>query len=91
MNNVIASKSCRRNFVKSSLSILAGAGALAHLSQSAEAATSDEIVLGVQSYTYRNFDLEPTLKRLQELGVKMPSFIPSIFLPPVIVRSCKPY
>lgn len=98
MNNVIASKSCRRNFVKSSLSILAGAGALAHLSQSAEAATSDEIVLGVQSYTYRNFDLEPTLKRLQELGVKNAEFY-SKHIPPTsnsaqlqaILKLCKEY
>lgn len=98
MNNVIASKSCRRNFVKSSLSILAGAGALAHLSQPAEAATSDEIVLGVQSYTYRNFDLEPTLKRLQELGVKNAEFY-SKHIPPAsnsaqlqaILKLCKEY
>src|SRR5207249_4882797 len=30
--------------------------------------------LGVQSYTFRNFDLEPALKRIQELGLKYVEF-----------------
>lgn len=31
-------------------------------------------ILGVQSYTFRNFDLEPTLKRIQELGLHYVEF-----------------
>jgi len=30
--------------------------------------------LGVQSYTFRNFDLEPSLKRMKELGIKHAEF-----------------
>jgi len=32
------------------------------------------ISLGVQSYTFRNFDLEPALKRIKELGIKKAEF-----------------
>ena len=32
------------------------------------------IWLGVQSYTFRNFDLEPALKRIKELGIKHAEF-----------------
>src|SRR5947207_11952352 len=31
-------------------------------------------LVGVQSYTFRNFDLEPALKRIQELGLKYGEF-----------------
>jgi inosose dehydratase len=37
--------------------------------------------LGVQSYTFRNFDLEPALKRIKELGIKHAEFY-SKHIPP---------
>jgi sugar phosphate isomerase/epimerase len=39
------------------------------------------ISLGVQSYTFRNFDLEPALKRIKELGIKNAEFY-SKHIPP---------
>lgn len=58
----------RRQFLRHS-----GAGALALLLPGATRAADSEpfggFSLGVQSYTYRQFDLEPTLKRLKELGI----------------------
>jgi inosose dehydratase len=39
------------------------------------------ISLGVQSYTFRNFDLEPALKRIKELGLKYAEFY-SKHIPP---------
>jgi inosose dehydratase len=40
------------------------------------AAAAEELgfTFGVQSYTFRNFDLEPALKRIQELGLKYAEF-----------------
>jgi inosose dehydratase len=34
------------------------------------------IALGVQSYTFRDFDLEPALKRIKELGLRNAEFFP---------------
>ena len=56
------------------------------------------ITLGVQSYTFRNFDLEPALKRIQELGLKQAEFY-SKHLPPDatgdklkgLLKLCKEY
>src|SRR3569623_1124580 len=56
------------------------------------------ISLGVQSYTFRNFDLEPALKRIQELGLKNAEFY-SKHIPPdsspeklkAILALCKEY
>jgi sugar phosphate isomerase/epimerase len=67
----------RRSFLASSASAAAGlfgAGAT-------RAADSDKISLGVQSYTFRNFDLEPALKRMKELGVTHAEFY-SKHIPP---------
>ncbi|MBA4062796.1 MAG: hypothetical protein C0501_03650 [Isosphaera sp.] len=38
------------------------------------AAADAGIVVGVQSYTFRNFDLEPALKRMKDLGVTHAEF-----------------
>jgi sugar phosphate isomerase/epimerase len=52
-----------------------GAGAMAAASVPALASSDDKtdpfggFKLGVQSYTFRNFDTEPALKRIQELGL----------------------
>src|SRR5207248_2708799 len=57
----------RRSFLQAS----AAAGA-ALLAPRTVAAADEEFAgfkLGVQSYTFRNFDLEPALKRIQELGL----------------------
>jgi sugar phosphate isomerase/epimerase len=45
------------------------------------AAEENAIGLGVQSYTFRNFDLEPALKRMKELGLKYAEFY-SKHIPP---------
>jgi len=47
----------------------------------AVAAEASKITLGVQSYTFRNFDLEPALKRIKELGLKYAEFY-SKHIPP---------
>jgi sugar phosphate isomerase/epimerase len=86
----------RRSFLKAS----AAAGA-ALLAPGTLAAAEDEVAgfkLGVQSYTFRNFDLEPMLKRTQELGLKYAEFY-SKHIPPnstpeklkAILALCKDY
>jgi sugar phosphate isomerase/epimerase len=67
----------RRSFLASSA---AAAGLLA-IPQAASAKQTSPISLGVQSYTFRNFDLEPALKRMKELGIKHAEFY-SKHLPP---------
>lgn len=64
----------RRSFLQASAAGLAG---VALGTRSAAAATGDltpDISLGVQSYTFRNFDLEPALKRMKELGLANAEF-----------------
>lgn len=86
----------RRSFLKAT----AAAGA-ALLAPHAATAADDEFAgfkLGVQSYTFRNFDLEPMLKRTQELGLKYAEFY-SKHIPPAsppdklkaILALCKEY
>ncbi|MFO0821599.1 MAG: sugar phosphate isomerase/epimerase [Gemmataceae bacterium] len=67
----------RRSFLSSSA---AAAGLLA-IPQATIAKQTSPISLGVQSYTFRNFDLEPALKRMKELGIKHAEFY-SKHLPP---------
>ncbi len=67
----------RRSFLASSA---AAAGLLA-VPQLATAEEKGKISLGVQSYTFRNFDLEPALKRMKELGLKNAEFY-SKHIPP---------
>jgi sugar phosphate isomerase/epimerase len=85
----------RRSFLKASAA--AGAALLAPRGLAA----ADEFAgfkLGVQSYTFRNFDLEPMLKRTQELGLKYAEFY-SKHIPPnsppekikAILALCKDY
>lgn len=62
----------RRSFLQMSTATAAGLAALPSLLTSAEADKSDPFggfVLGIQSYTFRNFDLEPALKRTKDLGL----------------------
>jgi sugar phosphate isomerase/epimerase len=56
--------------------LAAGAAAATGLltSRSLFAAETSKISLGVQSYTFREFDLEPALKRIKELGLKYAEF-----------------
>jgi sugar phosphate isomerase/epimerase len=85
----------RRSFLKASAA--AGAALLAPHTLAA----ADEFAgfkLGVQSYTFRNFDLEPMLKKTQELGLKYAEFyqkhIPATSTPDklkAILALCKEY
>ncbi len=59
----------RRTFLGSS-ALCAGSLLLPRL----QAADNLGFQLGVQSYTFRDFDLEPALKRIQELGLKGAEF-----------------
>ena len=72
----------RRSFLQSSA--LAVGGGLAFTNPLPAAEEGDlgaGISLGVQSYTFRNFDLEPALKRIKELGIKNAEFY-SKHIPP---------
>src|SRR6185312_9228158 len=89
----------RRSFLQAS-----GAAAAGLLLPQASFAASEDgdlgagISLGVQSYTFRNFDLEPALKRIQELGLKYAELY-SKHIPPEsrpeklkgILKLCKEY
>lgn len=68
----------RRSFLASSA---AAAGLLAMPKIATAADEKPAISLGVQSYTFRNFDLEPALKRMKELGLKYAEFY-SKHIPP---------
>jgi sugar phosphate isomerase/epimerase len=61
----------RRRFLQ-----VAGAGALslALPGQGSAADAFGGFILGVQSYTFRNFDLEPCLKRIKDLGLNSAEF-----------------
>ena len=62
----------RRAFLAASATATAG-----FLSAHAAPAPAREpIGLGVQSYTFREFDLEPALKKMKELGLKYAEFFP---------------
>jgi len=67
----------RRSFLTTS----AAAAGLLTLPKLAIAEEKSKISLGVQSYTFRNFDLEPALKRMKELGIKNAEFY-SKHIPP---------
>jgi sugar phosphate isomerase/epimerase len=59
----------RRQFLHASAAILAGASALP-----AQDDPFGGFILGIQSYTFRNFDLEQALKRTQGLGLRYGEF-----------------
>src|SRR5688572_20949492 len=64
----------RRGFLQTSA---AAALAIAGAAPDIRAADKDDFggfIMGVQSYTFRNFDLEPALKRIQELGLHYVEF-----------------
>ncbi len=81
----------RRSFLASSASLVAGSIALAHTRPAA-------IPIGMQSYTFRNFDLERSLKFMQQLGINQAEFyqkhIPLNSKPEqiqAILKLCKEY
>ena len=87
----------RRTFLKTT----AAAGAALLAPRSLTAAQPDAFggfKLGVQSYTFRKFDLEPALKRISELGLKYAEFYQE-HIPPksspdklkAILALCKEY
>lgn len=85
----------RRSFLK--LSAVALGGSVLSSAPAAAEVTAG-ITLGVQSYTFRNFDLEPALKRIKDLGVKYAEFynkhIPTNSSPEklkAILALCKEY
>jgi sugar phosphate isomerase/epimerase len=83
----------RRTFLAASAATAAGL-----LAGRAAAAEDLGFTIGVQSYTFRNFDLEPALKRIKELGLKHAEFY-SKHIPPdsspdalkEILKLCKEY
>ena len=86
----------RRSFLKAS-AVAVGAGVFAsRVAPAAEDFAGFKV--GVQSYTFRNFDLEQALKRTQELGLKYAEFY-SKHIPPTskpedlktILKLCKEY
>jgi sugar phosphate isomerase/epimerase len=68
----------RRSFLRTSAATAAG---LLALPGAVNADETGKITLAVQSYTFRNFDLEPALKRIKELGLKAAEFY-SKHIPP---------
>ena len=86
----------RRSFLQATAT--AGATLLAPRAATAAADEFAGFKLGVQSYTFRNFDLEPMLKRTQELGLKYAEFY-NKHIPPTsppeklqaILALCKEY
>jgi len=62
----------RRGFLQAGVAATAAACGLAHADDKND--PFGGFVLGIQSYTFRNFDLEPALKRTQELGLKYAEF-----------------
>src|SRR4051794_36379842 len=87
----------RRAFLAASAATAASAAGL--LAGHAPAPLDDlGFTLGVQTYTFRNFDLEPALKRIKELGLKHAEFyskhIPAESSPEQIkeiLKLCKEY
>ena len=87
----------RRSFLKAS-AVAVGGGLFAPRTVAAEADLGGGITLGVQSYTFRNFDLEPALKRMKELGITAGEFY-SKHIPPAatpdqlagILKLCQEY
>ncbi|MDB5313816.1 MAG: sugar phosphate isomerase/epimerase [Gemmataceae bacterium] len=88
----------RRSFLKTSALAVGGGVLTTRSAPAVEADLGGGISLGVQSYTFRNFDLEPALKRIQELGLKKAEFY-SKHIPPgsspdqlkEILKLCKDY
>ena len=73
------SKNSRRVFVKqASLALLGTSLATTSILKAQEflgkKQSTPKIILGVQTYTYRNFDLETALKKMKELGVTQAEF-----------------
>src|SRR5436190_10272945 len=64
----------RRSFLRTSLGTLAAAGLPSLLRADKPKDEFGGFIFGVQSYSFRNFDLEPALKRIQELGLKYVEF-----------------
>jgi sugar phosphate isomerase/epimerase len=61
----------RRSFLKLSAAALGGSFLAA---RPAAADVTDGITLGVQSYTFRNFDLERALKHMKDVGLRYAEF-----------------
>lgn len=88
----------RRSFLQASGAAAAGLLLPRNSFAASEDGDLDGISLGVQSYTFRNFDLEPALKRIKELGIKHAEFY-SKHIPPnasadklkAILALCKEY
>lgn len=87
----------RRSFLQAS-AIAVGGSLMGARSSRAADDLGHGLALGVQSYTFRNFDLDPALKRMQELGIKYAEFY-SKHIPPdsspdkvkEILKLCKEY
>jgi len=63
----------RRGFIQTA-AVAAGAALVPKWSHAAEVDPFGGFTFGVQSYSFRNFDLEQSLKRIQDLGLKYAEF-----------------
>ncbi len=88
----------RRRFLQAGAAALTAAALPANLFAADAKDPFGGFILGVQSYTYRNFDLESALKRIQGLGLKHAEFyqkhIPVESTPEqlqVLLKLCKEY
>lgn len=64
----------RRAFLKTTAAAAVGGGLLGTRSTATAQDIVPGITLGVQSYTFRNFDLEAALKRMKQLGIQQAEF-----------------
>jgi sugar phosphate isomerase/epimerase len=71
----------RRSFLSTSAAILGGSILGSRAAAQPAGDLGAGISLGVQSYTFRNFDLDPALKRIKELGIRYAEFY-SKHIPP---------
>jgi len=77
MSHIEGQLTTRRQFSQGVFAAALAWGALRGSSREARAADDDGFggfTVGAQSYTFREFDLEPTLKRMKDLGLKHVEF-----------------
>lgn len=74
MRDVRSEHVTRRGFLKSGAAAAAGLGAVPAFLRAADKEPYGGFTVGAQSYCFRNFDTEPALKRIQDLGLHFVEF-----------------